>query len=55
MLPYICQTAAYITFGTVGQGESNGENSAAPSQEIRSSFSAAVTANQDNSFTVRDL
>lgn len=55
MLPYICQTAAYITLGTAGRRETSGENSAAPSQEIRSSLSAAVTADQDNSLTVRDL
>lgn len=55
MLPYICQTAAYITFGMVGRGETSGENSTAPSQEIRSSFTAAITTDQDNSLTVHDL
>lgn len=55
MLPYICQTAAYITFGTAGRRETSGENSAAPSQEIRSSLSAAVTVDRDNSLTVHDL
>lgn len=54
MLPYICQTAAYITFGTAACRETSGENSSSNSGNQNQLF-VAVTVDQHNSLTVYDL